>query len=344
MSSKLLAKSFSALVKGSRVGSLFRYDIEQPVTIRDRQSALVSILNKKVPAEDVLLYRMDTSNTYPYRSVRLKNTTGMLIESGPVAIYKDGSFVGEAVGGKVESETSTFIPYSVDGRVLVTLSDRTSDEGATLLKIVNGQFYLEVKRVAIHKYTVVNNIGKEQTLYVQRRQNTGWKLVTPDKGVLVEKNHYFVPIKLAAKGKTEIEVREETPVRRWTGISSYLGRKALGLYLKDPSADADVSKSLKEALDLQDEVAKLDRELRRLRRAKRDYSKRQDQVRANIKLLGKSLRNKDLARKLTKTLVELEKKLNTYTRDLVEKDMKRSELHDRLTVLVKSISLVVKKK
>ena len=342
MSSKLLAKSFSALVKGARVGSLYRYDIEQPVTIRDRQSALVSILNKKVPAEDVLLYRMDTSSTYPYRSVRLKNTTGSMLESGPVAIYKDGDFVGEAVGGKVESNTSTFIPYSVDARVLVTLADRTSDEGASLLRIVNGQFYLEVKRVAIHKYTVVNNTGAEATLYVQRRKNTGWKLVAPDRGVLTEKDHYFVPIKLAAKGKTEIEVREETPVRRWTGLSSWLGRKAVALYLKDPGADANVSKALKEALDLQDQVSKLDREISRLRRAKAEYSTRQDQVRANLKLLGKSIRNADLARKLTKTLVELEKKLNGVTRDLVARDMKRSELNDRLTVLVKSISLEVK--
>ena len=343
MSSKLLAKSFSALVKGARVGSLYRYDIEQPVTIRDRQSALVSILNKKVPAEDVLLYRMDTSSTYPYRSVRLKNTTGTLLESGPVAIYKDGDFVGEAVGGKVESNTSTFIPYSVDARVLVTLTDRTNDEGASLLRIVNGQFYLEVKRVAIHKYTVVNNIGAEATLYVQRRKNVGWKLIKPDKGVLTEKDHYFVPIKLAAKGKTEIEVREETPVHRWAGISSWLGRKAIGLYLKDPAADANISKALKEALELQDQVAKLDREISRLRRAKQDYSTRQDQVRANLKLLGKSIRNADLARKLTKTLLELEKKLNDLTRDLVSRDMKRSELNDRLTVLVKGISLEVKK-
>jgi len=248
------------------------------------------------------------------------------------------------VGGKVETGTSTFIPYSVDARVLVALTDQTKDEGASLLRIVNGQFFLEVKRVAIHKYTVTNNMGEAGTIYVQRRQNTGWKLVSPDKGVLQEKDHYFVPIKLAAKGKTEIEVREETPVRRWTGISSWLGRKAIGLYLKDPSADAKVSKALKEALDLQDKVSKYDRELSRLRRAKRDYSRRQDQVRANLKLLGKSIRNADLARKLTKTLLSLEKKLNALTRDLVEKDMKRSELRDRLTVLVKSISLEVKKK
>ena len=156
LTAELMEKGFQALVAGSRIGSLFRYDIEEPVTIKDRQSALVSILNKRVPAEDVLLFRVDSGKKHPYRAVRLTNTTGYLIEKGPVAIYKDGSFVGEAVGGKVEAKTSTFIPYSVDGRVLVSLSDRTTDGQARLLKIYNGQITCEVKRVAIHKYTVFN--------------------------------------------------------------------------------------------------------------------------------------------------------------------------------------------
>jgi hypothetical protein len=62
-------------------------------------------------------------------------------------------------------------------------------------------------------------------------------------------------------------------------------------------------------------------------------------VRDNIKLLGKSIRNADLARKLTATLKKLENDLNEVTRELVAKDMKRSELKDRLTVLIKSITL-----
>jgi hypothetical protein len=343
MTNELLQKSFRALVSGTRVGSLFRYDIEEPVTIRDRQSALVSILDKKVPAEDVLLYRMDVAKQNPYRAVRLTNTTGYIIEKGPVAIYKDGNFVGEAVGGQVEAKTSTFIPYSVDSRVVVSLSDRTAQEGARLLKIQGGKIVCEVKQVAIHKYSVFNRSGEPATLYVQRRHRTGWKLTAPTEGLLVEKEFYFVPITLAKKGKTEVEVKEETPVRRWVAISSHLAREAIALYLKDPAADAKLSGSLREALALQDQIGKLDRELARLRRAKQAYSQRQDQVRANIKLLGKSIRNADLARKLTASLKQLENDLNKVTRELVQKDMKRSELHDRLTVLIKSITLEVNK-
>jgi len=339
MTSELLSKGFSALVRGSRVGSLFRYDIDQPVTIKDRQSALVSILNQKVPAEDVLLFRMDTSATNPYRAVRLSNTTGYVIEQGPVAIYRDGSFVGEAVGGQVEAGTSAFVPYALDGRVIVTLEDQVKDEAARLLRIVNGQLVAEVKQVALYKYTIHNQTGGPATLYVQRAHREGWKLVAPAEGVLIEKANYFAPVKLAAKGKTALEVREETPVRRWISVFSHEGRQVIALYLKDPSADPKITGALKEALELQEKVSRYEDELARLRREKEAYSDRQGQVRDNIKLLGKSVRNADLARKLTATLLELETKLNEVTRKIVARDMEVAELRDRLTVLLKSVTL-----
>jgi len=342
LTSELMEKGFRALVAGTRIGSLFRYDIEEPVTIKDRQSALVSILNKRVPAEDVLLYRMDMAKQNPYRAVRLTNTTGYIIEKGPVAIYKDGSFMGEAVGGKVEANTSTFIPYSVDGRVLVSLEDRTTDGQARLLKIYNGQIVCEIKRVAIHKYTVYNRAGEAATMYVQRRHQTGWKLTQPTEGLLIEKDFYFVPVKIKAKGKTEVEVKEETPVKRYVAINSNYAKEAIALYLKDPGSDPKLGAALKEALELQDQVGQLDRDLARLRRAKETLSDRQSQVRDNLKLLGKSVRNADLSRKLIASLKQLETDLNKVTRDLVAQDMKRSELNDRLTVLIKSISLETK--
>jgi hypothetical protein len=339
MTSKLLEQSFSALVAGSRVGSLFRYDIEEPVTINDRQSALVSILNKKIPAEDVLLYRMDSSSSSPYRTIRLTNNTGYIIEKGPVAIYQDGNFVGEAVGGQVEAGTSAFIPYSVDGRVIISLQDQTKDESVRLLTIVNGTITCEFKQVAMHKYSIYNRSGEKATLYVQRQHRAGWTLTQPNKGVLVEKEYYFAPVQVAAQGKTDFEVREETPVRRSVSLFSQEGRQAIGLYLQNASADPKVMVTLREVLELQTQVSKLEEELARLRREKDTFSERQDQVRENLKLLGKSVRNADLANKLTATLLQLETKLNNATREMVAKDMQLTELRDRLTVLLKSVTL-----
>lgn len=335
----LLENEFRAIVGGTRVGSLFRYDIDEPISIKDRHSALVSLLNQKVPAKEVLLFRMDAATQHPYRAVHLTNSTNYMIEKGPVAIYKNNSFVGEALINQVETSTSTFIPYSMDGRFIITLEDQLRDEQAKLVKIAEGQIQTEAKQVTVARYTIHNQSGEAASLYIQRPHRPGWKLVQPKEGALIEKQHSFVPVNVSTEKKTEFEVREETPVRRWVSIYSPEGQHAIALYLNDPSADPNASKALREALALQEQLAKLEAELQRLRREKDTFAERQTQVRENLKLLGKSISNADLAKKLSTTLLELEGKLNEVTRNIVAKDIKRSELRDRLTVLFKAVTL-----
>ncbi len=204
ITSEQIQRNFKTLVSGSQVGSLFRYDLKDPVTIRDKQSALVALLNKELPAESIFLYRIDSSEKHPYRAVRLTNDSGFAIEQGPMAIYQEGSFVGEAVGGRIEVGTSTFIPYALEGGMLVSLEEQVKDASAELLTIANGVVTCETKRVSLFKYTIQRQVDdarhdKVNVLYLQRQQRTDWHIVDPPKGVLREKDYYFVPVKLGAK-------------------------------------------------------------------------------------------------------------------------------------------------
>ncbi len=145
------------------------------------------------------------------------------------------------------------------------------------------------------------------------------------------------------KKKTVFELKEETPVKQRVAIDSSFAAEAIKVYLNHPWGDAKTTQTLKEVLDLQQQVARLGQEIAQLQRAKETYGERQEQVRENIKTLTKSARNADLVKELQKNMAELETSLNKVTRELVEKDMKRSELTDRLSVLVQSITLVAKR-
>ena len=61
-------------------------------------------------------------------------------------------------------------------------------------------------------------------------------------------------------------------------------------------------------------------------------------MRENLRTLGKAARNEDLRRKLIATLTEMETKLNDVNRKTVALNVERSELRDRLAVLIKGIS------
>ena len=340
ISSADLERNFRTLVAGNAVGSLFRYDIAEPITVAERQSALVNIVNAKVPGEDVLLFRVGQDSVSPYRSVRFANDSGLVLEAGPMAIYRSGegggTFLGEALAQRIEKGASTFVPYALDGRVRIMLAEENREEGVQLVRIVRGVITCETKRITRWKYDVDNGTGEEATLYVRRERRTGWKVVGQDK-MLEEGGAYFIPIKLGKSGRTKVEVEEQTPVRRDVDIFNDFGRQVIALYLKNASADPRLEAQLKEAITLREKVDRLDGQIQAAEEQKNAMSERQGEVRENLRALGKSSVNADLKRKLENTLAELETGLNEATRRVVQFSIERSEARDRLTIIVKNI-------
>src|SRR5581483_5453758 len=342
VSEEQLANSYKTLVAGATVGSLFRYDVEEPVTIDERQSALVNIVNAKVPGEEVLLFRVGADAVSPYRAVRFKNDTGFVLEAGPMAIYHTddagGTFLGEALAQRIEKTATTFVPYAIDGRVRVTLAEEQKEQGMTLIKVVRGVITVQAKMVTRYSYDVDNGSGEEVTLYVRRERRPGWTLTNKEK-IIEEGGAYYLPIALPKSGRTKVTVEEQTPVERVVDIWNDFGRQVIGLYLSNASADPRVAASLKEALALRERSDTLDAQIATSESQRATLAERENEVRNNIQVLGKASKNADLKKKLEDTLVGLETQLNDVTRKLVTASTERGEVRDRLAVLMKDINL-----
>jgi hypothetical protein len=345
VSEEQLESSYKTLVAGATVGSLFRYDLDEPVTIDERQSALVNIVNAHVPGEEVLLYRVGADNVSPYRAVRFKNDSGFVLEAGPMAIYHadetGGTFLGEALAGRIEKTATTFVPYALDGRVRVQLAEEQKEQGMALVKVIRGQITVQAKMVTRYSYDVDNGSGEAVTLYVRRDRRPGWTLETKEK-VIEEGGAYYLPIALPKTGRTKVTVEEQTPVVRVVDIWNDFSRQVIGLYLINASADPKVSAQLKEALALRERSDALDAQISTAEQSRQALSERETEVRNNIQVLGKASKNADLKKKLEDTLVGLETQLNDVTRKLVSASTERGEVRDRLAVLMKDITLDVK--
>ena len=72
---------------GQKLGSLFRYDLRDRVTVPDSSSTLVNIVNARIPGKEVVLFRPELTSgsgtSHPYRAVQLHNTSGYSLEKGP---------------------------------------------------------------------------------------------------------------------------------------------------------------------------------------------------------------------------------------------------------------------
>ncbi len=328
-------RSARAMVQGTSVGSLFRYDIATPVTIPDRSSALVSIVNKAVPGKDVLYQVLESSRPNPYRAVMYRNATDSLLERGPVAIYRKGAFVGEALSGRIERGAVSFLPYALEGRVIIHQSYSSNDEGFALVKINRGYVTIKTRNVAKFRYKVINRTGKAITLYVTRRRRAGWTLVSP-KNAVMEKDRYFAPIPLAEAGITEFTVKEQTPVRRVLTVFDPRVRDAIALLLKGSEVPPEIAASLKKVKAIWDELGSVRNKMNTLKTSMEALRRRLGEVRSNLKVLG-TKGNRDLRRKLAHTMTRLEARLNSLNRQWVELNMRRGDLREKLSRAIRGI-------
>ncbi len=328
--------SFNQMVSGTSVGSLFRYDIAERVSVPDRSSALVTLINKDVDGTDVLYHIVEqSSDGIPYRAVRFKNTSGFVLEKGPIAIYKDGQFVGEALGGMVEKDATSFVPYAREGKVLIHQDVKWENEGEKLLSIINGVITVEERQVNIFEYTVTNRANEDFTLYVRRNRRTNWTPVD-SKDFIFEKDFYFVPIKVG-KGETKFKMREETPVQRTYGITSYRSREIMLVLIKSPELRPDLKKGLEEVLKLWEEIQDLATQMGTIEGNRRMLREQQDDQARNLKVLGDK-GNQDLRSKIEKSLAALAEDLDKLNRRWVELNLQKGEKERRLAMLFKAIT------
>lgn len=344
-----LERNARTLVQGVQAGALFRYDIGSPVTVMDRESALVNIVNGKVKGEDALLFRVGIDAQTPYRVARFSNDTGLVLERGPIAIYRDGAFLGETVATRIDPAAVAYVPYALEPRVRLDLASHDGDEAARLVRIVGGVIYVESKHVTRHVYDVSNKTDEKLVLYVQRDKRTNWTIAgvdlerkkqkTPGR-TFDEAGKYYVPVELLPKDQLKVTVREETPSRTTYTAVDWHVRRLFGVYLSRADADAKLAPKLRDCIALSEALDEVARRLEDYRTQKQTLGERQQQIRENIKALEKTKGNGDLKAKLGKNLSEVETKLSETMRKEILAQEEETKKREELIIKLREITWV----
>ncbi len=333
-------------VEGQSVGALFRYDLKDPVTVPDRSSTLVAIVNERVKGQEIVLFRPELTGgfgaSHPYRAVMLTNDTKFALEKGPVAVYSQGTFVGEAFLARAGTGTTSFLTFSIDGAVRMEQSDGSRDEGMRLLKIVDGQLVSEVLRIESTKYDIRNRHPRTTLAYVKTsKRGSEWTLGDRPPTAVETGDALFIPVSVPAKGKAQLEIKWTKRITRRVAIDTSVSTTLLRVFMKSGNAPPAVAKVLGEILEIKGKVVDLDTERRRLEKLHREHSRDQERVRNNLLLLTKTPGNAGLRGELTRKLAALEKQLGTVSGKLVQISEQKAELEKKMKVLIRGVTLTV---
>ena len=156
-------------------GSVFRYELDEPVTIERRRSAMLPIAASPLDGRAVSIW--SGSGVHPMRGAMLTNTTGLQLMPGPISVYDSGSYAGDAQIDFVPDGDERMIAFAVDLEMRVQATDDRSDQ-IRRIRIVDGLLEQTVSREWARSYVVRNlDKDKDRTLIIESPMVAGWELV-----------------------------------------------------------------------------------------------------------------------------------------------------------------------
>lgn len=150
----------------------FEYRINQPITIRKNESALVPILQVKVPAEPVTLVSANgPSISQPLRALWLTNNSGLTLDRGSFSIVEDGNFGGEGLLDPIHPDEKRLVSYAADQAVHVADENRHSAQHVTQITAAKGVLQLHHTTTQEVTYIVHNAASTPRTVVLEYRLN-----------------------------------------------------------------------------------------------------------------------------------------------------------------------------
>ncbi|HEY9716418.1 MAG TPA: hypothetical protein V6C69_03030 [Trichormus sp.] len=275
-------------VSAQATGELFEYRISAPVTVPKNSSALITIVQQNIEGERIALYNEARNAKNPYCAIRLKNTTGLTLESGPVTIMEGNSYAGEALLDVVKPDDTRFVVYAIDLSVHVVVRQQSQKKPFWRVRIMNSYMYFDNKVQTTKHYNLENLTDKKKVVFVEHPVTAHLKYVGLQKPVETTQNFYRFKVELEPKESTTLPVMEETDTQTTVYLENCdeFELSELTWALAQNYVDAKFTKVLQEVTKRREEIYVLQRNESQLKEQITRCQADQERARENVRTLG----------------------------------------------------------
>jgi hypothetical protein len=207
--SEALSQSVQPQASGESKGELFAYEISTPVTLPRQQAAMIPVVSEGVEGEKLSLYDGDSAPKNPLNAVLLKNKTNLHLKSGPVTLFDDGIYAGDARMEDVPPGDERLLTYAVDLAIEGERIREIQQQRITRLKLRRGVLAVTLTRREESLFRFVSKAEKERVVLLEYPFLHDWRLVTPDTPAERTRERYRFRVSVPAGGKGELRVATE---------------------------------------------------------------------------------------------------------------------------------------
>lgn len=305
------ATGVQSLATAQSAGELFEYKIAAPVTLKRQQSAMLPIVTEEIDGEKLSVWNPETHPKHPLNAIKLKNTSKLFLMQGPVTVFDDGVYAGDAKLPDLRSGDDRLVGYALDLATEVNVKKSSLPDEVTRLTIVKGVLHLTRKYVDERTYTVQNK-GESAKSVILEHDTSGWELVEPKEPYEKTTSLARFKVDLPAGDTKTLTVRMETG-RGETVILTGLNTDQIEFYIRMRVISEPVKKALARLIELRTALDDTRRETSRLNNEVETISTEQSRIRENMKVLSQ---NSDVYRRYEKKLGEQESRIEKLRTDI----------------------------
>ncbi|MDQ3814714.1 MAG: DUF4139 domain-containing protein [Armatimonadota bacterium] len=308
LSAEQLGKSVASQAQGTERGELFEYSIRQPVTLPKQQAALVPIVGENIDGEQLSIYDPAVDTRRALNGFRLKNSTGLHLSGGPITVFQDGVYAGDAQINNVQPGEDRLISYAVDLQLVADVKEPKSRQNTLSISAKSGVLIITRKQQNEQVYTFRNKADQPKTVLLQYRvPGDEWKVVEPAKWAEKTADEYRFKVEVPGQKTTEFKVVAERPITETIALLD-ADLDLLINYTTNSQVPEKLRASLKELVGLRRKIVNLESQREDLENEIKEIAQEQSRIRQNMGQLDRtSALYQQYVKKLTHQEARIEK-------------------------------------
>ncbi len=323
---------------GENLGDLFEYRIDERITIRKNQSALVPIVRAEIAVDRVSLWN-ERDGVRPLRALWLTNSSGLTLDGGSFAVLDETTFAGEGLLEPIKPGEKRLLSYGVDLGVQVESRLGDSHQQIARIRITRGVAVQDREERTRKVYTVRNSDATPRTVVVEHAIRPGWTLAKggPQPAeTSISAYRFLVPV--AAKAVATLTVEELRPIETRYAISQ-LTNDQVALFVRESRANPRLTEALVPIQAQKATIASLSAQIASRKSETNQIAEDQARLRGNMGTLKGSAEELQLLKRYVAQLTQQEDRIGTLRRESADLTQTLSRAQADLAQLLDALSL-----
>jgi hypothetical protein len=333
VSATQLAQQQASATSGER-GELFEYSIRQPVSLKRGEAAMVPIVSQAITGEKLTILDTRQANLSAVYGMRIRNTTGLHLAGGPITIYQDGLYAGDAQVTDVAPGDSRLISYALDSDLVVGRETPTYQSDITSLAISNGVLTATRKQRQVQTFTMRNKASEAKTVLLQIPIDTNYTLVEPKVPSEKSPTEYRFEVVVPAEATTPFKFAGERVVYESVVVLN-ADIDTLAAYAKNTQVSPSLKTALNGVVIRRNKLRELQNRRAYIEKQIEEISAEQTRIRSNMNSLARS---SDLYKRYVAKLSAQESQIETLRREVARLRALESDANRELSAFIQNMN------